>query len=85
MTSIFKIQYSEYFTIIVTLSSSQVDSLCWPPLEMFWLDWEGLQLQLRELLYWMEFPQLLRGSCPSLLQGQREYLVRNKLITNYFL
>ena len=80
MTTIFKIQYSEYFTIIVTLSSSQVDSLCWPPLEMSWLDWEGLQLQLRELLHSRDFPQLLRGSCRSLLLELLESLVRNSFI-----
>jgi len=29
----------------------EVGSLCWPPLVMSWLDWEGLQLQLLELLH----------------------------------
>ena len=47
------ISYSEYlnnYNCHSPLSSSQVGSLCWLALEQPWLDWEGLQLQLLELL-----------------------------------
>ena len=45
-----------------------VGSLCWPPLEMSWLDWEGLQLPLGAVTL-TGVPSVVTGFMPLAAAG----------------
>ena len=71
------------FSII--LSCFKVDSLCWPPLELNWQDWEGLQLQLLVLLLRYTSQDLLLDLCRLLERQDWDSLVGHYLISKMIL